>query len=162
MSYTLKGRIESRLAAAALPLAAAAAWSAAATTWWPLELAALMLAVGVVLDVGAYHRLLPCQPAWAAVPLGALELGLVMILAWALEIAAPLEPAVAFYFVTWLWAQALAHAGLPLARFEYAEDGGELGRAGVPLGRRRRRASARGRGRAAPQPRRAGALSAAA
>jgi hypothetical protein len=134
MSYTLRGRIESRLAAAALPLAVAAAWSAAARVWWPLELAALVLAVGLALDVGAYHRLLPYQPGWAALPLGALELVVVMLLARALEIPAPLQPAVAFFLLAWLWAQVLGHAALPLARLEYAEDGGELGRAGVPLG----------------------------
>jgi hypothetical protein len=134
MSYTLRGRIESRLAAAVLPLAVAAAWSAAAQVWWPLELAALMVGVGLALDVGAYDRLLSYQPGWAAVPLGGLELALVMLVARGLELAAPIEPAVAFFFLSWLWAQVLAHAGLPLARLEYAEDGGELGRAGVPLG----------------------------
>jgi hypothetical protein len=134
MSYTLRGRIETRLAAAALPLAAAAVWSAGAREWWPLEVAAVMLGVGLALDVGAYHRLLPYQPGWAAVPLGVLELGIVLWCTRALRVAAPYEPAVAFFFLAWLWAQVLAHAGLPLARFEYAEDGGELGRGGVPLG----------------------------
>ena len=134
MSYTLRGRIESRLAAAALPLAAAVGWSAAARAWWPLELAALVLAVGLALDLGAYHRLLAYQPGWAALPLGALELGVVMLLVRVLEIRAPLQPALAFFLLAWLWAQVLGHAALPLARLEYAEDGGELGRAGVPLG----------------------------
>jgi Periplasmic copper-binding protein (NosD) len=134
MSYTLRGRIESRLAAAALPLAVALAWSAVARAWWPLELAALVLAVGLALDVGAYHRLLAYQPGWAALPLGALELGVVMLLVRALDIPAPVGPAVAFFLLAWLWAQVLGHAGLPLARLEYAEDGGELGRAGMPLG----------------------------
>jgi hypothetical protein len=136
MSYTLRGRIESRLAAAVLPLAAAAAWSAAAHAWWPVELAALMLVVGLVLDVGVYDRLLAYQPGWAALPLGALELAVVMALARGLRPlgSAPLEPAVAFFFLAWLWSQVLAHAALPLAHLEYAEDGGELGRAGIPLG----------------------------
>ena len=134
MSYTLRGRIETRLAAAALPLAAAVVWAAAAREWWPVEVAALMVAVGLVLDAGAYHRLLAYQPGWAALPLGALELALVLGCAKALEIAAPYEPAVAFFFLAWLWAQVIGHAALPLARLEYAEDGGELGRGGVPLG----------------------------
>lgn len=134
MSYTLRGRIESRVAAAALPLAVAVAWSAVVREWWPLELAGLMLGLGLALDVGAYHRLLAYQPGWAALPLGALELSVLMLLARALEIPAPLQPAVAFFVLAWLWAQVLAHAGLPLAHLEYAEDGGELGRAGLPLG----------------------------
>jgi hypothetical protein len=132
MSYTLRGRLESRAAAAALPVAAAAAWAAAAHAWWPIEIAALMLGAGVALDTGAYHRLLPYQPGWAALPLGALELAVVMGLARALDVHAPLEPAVVFFFLAWLWAQVTTHAAL--ARLEYAEDGGELGRSGVPLG----------------------------
>ena len=133
MSYTLRGRIESRLAAFVLPLAAAAVWSALVWGSWPLEVAGVMLAVGLALDVGAYHPLLPYQPGWAALPLGALELGLVLACASALQIAAPPAPAVAFFCAAWLWAQVLAHAALPLAHLEYAEDGGELGRAGLPL-----------------------------
>ena len=50
MSYTLRGRLESRLAAAALTLALALALAAADRAWWPVELAALMTAVGLVLD----------------------------------------------------------------------------------------------------------------
>jgi Right handed beta helix region len=134
MSYTLRGRIETRLAAAALPLAAAVVWAAGAHEWWPVELAALMVGVGLVLDAGAYHRLLAYQPGWAALPLGALELAIVLGCTKALEIPAPYEPAVAFFFLAWLWAQVIGHAALPLARLEYSEDGGELGRGGVPLG----------------------------
>ena len=46
--------------------------------WWPLELVGLMLAIGLALDVALYHRFLPYQPGWLAVPLGLLELGLTM------------------------------------------------------------------------------------
>ena len=134
MSYTLRGRLETRLAAGALPLGAAVLWSFSAREWWPVEIAVLMLGVGLVLDAGAYHRLLPYQPGWTAVPLGVLELAIVVACARALGVGAPYEPAVAFFFLAWLWAQVLGHAALPLARLEYAEDGGELGRAGVPLG----------------------------
>src|SRR5262249_60479926 len=42
MSYTVRGRIESRLAALALPLAAAVALRAPLGHWWPVALAALM------------------------------------------------------------------------------------------------------------------------
>ena len=133
MSYTLRGRIESRLVAALLPLAAAAVWSAFVWGSWPLELAALMLGVGLVLDVGGYHRLLPYQAGWLALPLGLLELAVVLVCARAFHVAAPLAPALVFYAGAWLWAQVLAHAGLPLAHMQYAEDGGELGRAGAPL-----------------------------
>ena len=58
MSYTLRGRIESRLAALSAPLLASCLIAAAARTWWPLELAGAMIAVLVAVDLG-YHRLRP-------------------------------------------------------------------------------------------------------
>lgn len=127
MSYTLKGRLESRLATAVLPLAVAAALAGGLRHWWPLELATLMLGVGLALDL-LYDRLLPYQPGWAALPLGALELAGTMAAARAAGVAAPLGPAVAFFACSWLLAQTLGHAGFPLLRLSYAEDGGELGR----------------------------------
>lgn len=133
MSYTLRGRIQSRLAAAVLPLLAACVLALVERSWWPLELVGVMVVVGVALDAGVYHRLLAYQPGWAALPLGLLELTLTFAAARALDVAAPLEPALALFAGAWLVAQVLAHAGLPLARLTYAEDGGELGRAGSAL-----------------------------
>ncbi|MDX6397126.1 MAG: nitrous oxidase accessory protein [Gaiellaceae bacterium] len=133
MSYTLRGRIETRLAAALLPVLVGAAASAVAHVWWPLELAGLMLGIGLLLDAGIYHRLLPYQPGWAAVPLGLLELTLTMGTARLLELGAALRPALAFFAASWLLLQILAHAGLPLLRLTWPEDGGELGRAGLAL-----------------------------
>ena len=132
MSYTLRGRLQSRLAAAALPFAVACIVAIALRSWWPVELAGAMVAAGVALDL-AYHRALPYQPGWAAVPLGLLELGVTMGLVRLLDIAAPLEPALWFFAGSWLLAQILAHAGFPLLRLSYAEDGGELGEAGAAL-----------------------------
>jgi hypothetical protein len=57
MSYTLRGRLESRLAAALLPVLAAAALAGARQVWLPLEVAGLMLAAGVVLDLLVWHRI---------------------------------------------------------------------------------------------------------
>jgi Right handed beta helix region len=133
VSYTLRGRIETRLAGALLPIAVAAVLSPILHKWWPLELAGLMLLIGLTLDVVVYHRLLPYQPGWAAVPLGLLELGLTMAAARLLELGAPLEPAVVFFAGSWLLAQLLAHAVLPLLHLSWPEDGGELGRAGPGL-----------------------------
>ena len=131
MSYTLRGRMESRFAAALLPLAAAAALSALLAEWWPVQLAGLMLAVGAAFDLALYHRLLPYQPGWVAVPLGVLELGAIMALALVLGIDAPLEGAVAFFAASWLVAQVLGHALFPLVRVSYGDDGGELGPIGA-------------------------------
>jgi hypothetical protein len=133
MSYTLRGRLESRLASALLPFLAAAVASVALGSWWPLELAGVMVAAGLAFDALLYHRLLPYQPGWLALPLGLLELGVTMGLVKAAGIEAPLTAALWFFAGSWLVAQLLAHAGLPLLRLTYAEDGGELGRPGTAL-----------------------------
>jgi nitrous oxidase accessory protein NosD len=133
VSYTLSGRLETRLAAAMLPFLVAAVLSPLLHKWWPLELVGLMTAIGLALDAVVYHRLLPYQPGWVALPLGVLELGLTMLAARALELGAPLRPALALFVGAWLVLQLLAHAGLPLLRLTWPEDGGELGRSGVLL-----------------------------
>lgn len=133
MSYTLRGRIETRLATALLPVLVAALLSPLLHKWWPLELAGLMLGVGIALDVLAYHRLLPYQPGWAAIPLGLGELGLTMVGTRLLDLGAPLRPALLFFAASWLLAQLLGHALLPLLHLTWPEDGGEVGRAGPRL-----------------------------
>ena len=133
MSYTLRGRIETRLAAALLPLVVAAVLAPLLHKWWPLELVGVMVAIGLALDVLVYHRLLPYQPGWLAVPLGLLELGLTMAAALVLDLNAPLWPAIALFGFAWLVHQVLAHAGLPLLRLTWPEDGGELGSPGRAL-----------------------------
>lgn len=133
MSYTLRGRLESRLAAAVLPFLAACLLALALQAWWPLELAGAMLLTGLALDLVLYDRLFPYQPAWLALPLGLAELVATMALVRLLGIEAPLEPALWFFAASWLVAQLLGHAGLPLLRLTYAEDGGELGRSGAAL-----------------------------
>ncbi len=131
MSFTLRGRIETRVAAALLPLAAACLLALALQTWWPLELALLMVGVGAALDVAVYHRALPYQTGWLALPLGLVELGVVMAVALALGVGAPLAAALGFFAGSWALAQLLTHAGFPLARLTYGDDGGELGRGGL-------------------------------
>lgn len=127
MSYTLRGRIESRLGAAAPALVVALALQ----RWWAIELVALMLALGIALDVCVYHRLLSYQPGWAALPLGGLELALTYGGMRAFGIAAPPDWAVALYAIAWASGQLCGHALFPRLRLEYAEAGGELGRAGA-------------------------------
>lgn len=131
MSYTLRGRIESRVAALLPVIVAASMLGAALHRWWPIELAALMAVVGVALDVQLYDRLLAYQPGWVTLPLGLLELALLMAIARLSGLAVPLLPALALFGAAWLVAQALGHAGFPLLRVSYAEDGGELGRMGA-------------------------------
>jgi hypothetical protein len=130
MSFTLRGRLESRLAASSVPLLGACVVALALKAWWPVELAAVMVAVGVALDAFLYHRVLPYQPGWLAVPLAALELAVVMGIVLAMGVHPPLDAAVLFFAVSWLFGQLLLHALFPLARLSYGEDGGELGTAG--------------------------------
>jgi len=127
MSYTLRGRVESRLASTVPALVVALALQ----RWWAIELAALMIGLGLVLDAAVYHRALAYQPGWVAVPLGALELGLVYGGMRVLGVMAPLRWAFALYAIGWLGAQLFGHAIFPRLRVEYAEDGGELGRFGT-------------------------------
>jgi hypothetical protein len=133
VSYTLRGRLESRLAASLLPFLVACALALVLREWWPLQLAGLMIGVGLALDAGLYHRLLPYQPGWAALPMGLLELAAIMTLVRALDVAAPLVPALAFFGGSWLLGQLLSHAAFPLLALSYGEDGGELGRPGTAL-----------------------------
>lgn len=129
MSYTLRGRLESRLAAALIPLVLAAVLAAVYREWWPVEVVGLMLGVGLAFDL-VYDRLLDYQPGWAAVPLGLLELTATMVLVSAIGIPAPRSAAIGLFVLAWFIAQVLGHAGYPLLRLSYGDDGGELGRAG--------------------------------
>jgi hypothetical protein len=132
MSYTLRGRIESRLAALVVPLAAAYLISVTLRAWWPVQLAAAMLAVGIAFDF-AYHPVIRYQPGWVALPLGLLELGAVMAVVLGFHVRAPLAIALGLFAGAWVLAQLLGHALLPWWRLSYAEDGGELGRSGLLL-----------------------------
>ena len=123
MSYTLKGRIQSRLVATAPPLLLALAIH----RWWAIELVGLMLIFGLALDVCVYERVLDYQPGWLALPLGALELGLIV-----LAIRMPVTwRALGLFALGWATAQACNHALFPRWRLEYGQAGGELGRAGA-------------------------------
>lgn len=126
MSFTLKGRIQTRLAAVVPVLLVALALQ----RWWAIELVALMLAIGLALDL-VYDRAISYQPAWLALPLGALELALVYGGMRALGLAAPLRWALALFGIAWVCAQIAGHAAFPRLRLEYGESGGELGRAGA-------------------------------
>jgi hypothetical protein len=134
MSYTLRGRLESRLAATMPVVLLACLLALAAASWWPVAVVALMLAAGLALDVVVYHPALPYQPGWLAAPMGLVELVATMALVRALGVDAPLGRALLLFAGAWLIAQVLAHAGFPLAFLSYGEDGGELGRAGVAAG----------------------------
>jgi hypothetical protein len=131
VSYTLRGRIESRLAALAPVLLGCCVLAAALHRWWPVELCGIMAAVGLALDAQLWDRLFAYQPAWAAVPIGLAELGGVLAIVYGFGLHAPLGPALALFAVGWLASVAMGQVAYPLLRLSYAEDGGELGRAGA-------------------------------
>jgi parallel beta helix pectate lyase-like protein len=131
LSYTLRGRIESRLTALAVVLLGCCALAAELHRWWPIALCGLMAAVGLALDAQLWHRLFRYQPAWAAAPIGLVELGVVLAIVYGFGLRAPLGPALALFSIGWLISFLFAQAGFPLLRLSYAEDGGELGRAGA-------------------------------
>jgi nitrous oxidase accessory protein NosD len=131
VSYTLRGRVESRLAALAPIVAAACVLALVLHRWWPVEAVALMAGVALALDSQFYDRVLAYQPGWLALPLGALELAVLIGLMRLAGVAAPLWQALALFAAGWLVAQLLGHIVFPLARMSYAEEGGELGRLGL-------------------------------
>jgi hypothetical protein len=133
MSYTLRGRLETRLAGVVVPVVVAAGLALGLRDWWPLELAGLVVGVGLALDVLVWHPLLRYQPGWVALPLGVVELWLTLALAKLVDLQAPFTAAIAFFVGSWLLAQVIGQAVLPLVRLSYPEDGGELGRGGLAL-----------------------------
>jgi parallel beta-helix repeat protein len=134
MSYTLSGRLQTRLAAVLVPFLVACGLAAGLQEWWPLQLAGAMVAVGLAADVLLWHRLLPYQPTWVALPIGILELWATLLVARHFRIDVPGEAGLWFFAGSWLLAQLVAHALLPRLHLSFAEDGGELGRAGTALG----------------------------
>jgi parallel beta-helix repeat protein len=123
MSYTLRGRIQSRLVATLPPLVIALGIH----RWWAVELVVLMLLFGLALDICVYDRVFEYQPGWLAVPLGLLELGLI-VLAMRMPVT---RPALGLFALGWGTAQLCGHALFPRFRLEYAQGGGELGRVGA-------------------------------
>jgi nitrous oxidase accessory protein NosD len=134
MSYTLRGRLDSRLLSALGPGVAAGVLALVLHRWWPVEIAALMVGVGLLLDIVAYDRVFDYQAGWVALPLGALELAVVMGLAYLTGVMAPLDAAVVFFIASWALAQLLGHVVYPWLLLSYGDDGGELGRAGTTAG----------------------------
>ena len=123
MSYTLTGRIQSRLVATLPPLLVALGIH----RWWAVELVVLMLLFGVALDLCIYDRLFEYQPGWLALPLGLVELSLIV-----LSMRMPVTwPALGLFALGWATAQLCGHALFPRFRLEYAQGGGELGRVGA-------------------------------
>src|SRR5262249_28111638 len=90
--------------------------------------------IGLLLDILVYDRVFEYQPGWVALPLGALELALVMGVAYLADVPAPVGPAIAFFAASWLVAQLFGHVAYPYLVLSYGDDGGELGRPGATAG----------------------------
>ena len=144
MSYTLRGRVESRLAAFVPLVAAACVLALALHRWWPVEAVALMVGVGVCSTCRSTTGCSPTSRAGRPCRSARVELGSSLGLMRLLGIAAPFWQAVALFAGGWLLAQLLGHAGFPLLRLEYAEDGRRARPARRRLGARRRESSLAG------------------
>jgi parallel beta-helix repeat protein len=123
MSYTLTGRLQSRLVATLPPLLVALGIH----RWWAVELVALMLLFGIALDVCIYDRVLEYQPGWLALPLGAFELWKI-VLVMRMPVT---RPKLGLFALGWATAQLCSHALFPRFQLEYAQGGGVLGRLGA-------------------------------
>jgi hypothetical protein len=146
MCFSLAGRIQTRLISLVGPVALLVGVSVASADAGPLRMFALMVLVGLMLDVGVYRWLIGYQPRWLTWALGAFEFvllfGLMHQLAWRpyllmpqeyylrpdLALQADLAAALALYLPSWLLAWLTAHALLPWRWPRWAEDGGELRR----------------------------------
>ena len=128
MSYTLRGRLESRFAAAApwcSPRRSRCTRGGRSSSWLRCSQS------GFQCSTRPPTTALPYQAAWLALPLGALELQRSCWASCARSASpAPLGPALGLFGLAWLSAQALGLAVFPRLRLSYAEDGGELGRTG--------------------------------
>jgi hypothetical protein len=95
-----------------------------------VDIACIMIVTCLSLYASIYNRIFSYQPGWIALPLELLELVVLMAIVSAFGIPAPLAFALLFFAGSWLLGQILVHAGFPVARLSYGEDGGELGNAG--------------------------------
>jgi hypothetical protein len=127
MCFTLAGRLQTRLIALIGPLFLACAFTALSGDRVYLTLFALMSLLALVLDASVYHWLIGFQPRWLTIALGALEFGLLLLLAPGL---ADLGQMAGFYIPAWLSSWLTLEIALPLAWPRWMEDGGELRPAG--------------------------------
>ena len=127
MSYSLSGRIQSRLASSLATFFVALLLARYLDMVWPLQVAGLMLVVGLVLDCAVYHRTFSYQPGWTALPLGLAEFGIVYTIAYALSLRARPIQGIGLFALAWLLNQILTQAVFPRLSLSWPEDGGRFG-----------------------------------
>jgi hypothetical protein len=130
MCFTLIGRLQTRLCSLALPLGVTALFASIQHTadYWTLF--ALMVLVGLALDVGVYGWLIRYQPRWLTISLGVCEFFVIRFLAGRLSLFAVRlsdSEAALFYLCAWLGVWLSTQMLLPLCWPRWAESGGELG-----------------------------------
>lgn len=129
MSFTLTGRWQTRLATLIGPMALT--WLFAVFTdkrdYWIVF--GLMLAVGLVLDLGVYGWLIGYQPRWLTLLLATLEFFILKgIMEWPypLEIRLHTRQALELYLPAWLLIWLTLHIAIPFVWPRWVEDGGEF------------------------------------
>lgn len=123
MCFTFAGRLQTRLIALIGPLFLACAFVAASGDRVYFTMFSLMAVLALALDAGVYHWLIDYQPRWLTIALGAVELGLLVMIAPQL---ADLGRMAGFYVPAWLSSWLTLEVVLPLAWPRWMEDGGEL------------------------------------
>ena len=123
-SYTLRGRVESRLAAVILPFVVACIGTRAPCL--VAGRACRMLGAALALDVLVYHRFLPYQPGWAALLLGCSSSGR----RWASSSSSTSTPAWPAIFFVGSWILARPRARGASARAAHVRRGRRRAAAG--------------------------------
>ena len=126
MSYTLNGRLQSRLASRA----SGADRGARAPTLVGGRARRADARVGLALDAAVYHRAARVPAGLAALPLGRSSSPIVDARVRVFGIMAPLGSALGLFALGWVGAQIAGHAGFPRLGSRTPRTGGELGRAG--------------------------------
>jgi hypothetical protein len=126
MCPTIRGRIHTRVASLALPavLAVILALVTGRPAW--IGVLAVMLVIGIALDVLVYPRLIAYQPPWLTGVIGLAELGYLFVLLHLLAFGLADAAAIGFYAVSWSLAVATRVALLPIFSLTYLESAGEF------------------------------------
>jgi hypothetical protein len=128
MCPTPIGRIHTRVATIVLPalLGVVVSLLTGNAAW--IVLIGLFLLQGVALDACVYSWLLRYQPPWMTGVLALAELGLLLVLASAVELGVSIQGAIVFYWGAWLLAIGTKIVVLPILSLTYLESSLEFRR----------------------------------
>lgn len=130
MCPTVIGRLQSRVLSLPLPLVCAVLLALATDRASWVLMIGVLLAMGVVLDVVVYPRLISYQPPWLTGVVGLSELGFLFVLLHVLDVRLNPVAAIGFYVVAWSLATATRIVAFPILSLTYLESAGQFRRVG--------------------------------